>query len=145
MAWIPVGIIILGFIPLLIVWLKQWLMKKFIAKAALTTGTVEAVELRTGHKGNRYFVATINYIAGYEMVRKNYTRFYSKRNTLSPGQQVAVLYDPKKPGKFLLRDLPYNFKAAWIFTGIIAVAYFVLAYFLYKELQGTYFSPGAYK
>jgi hypothetical protein len=141
MEWIPYAVVILGFVPMLVVWLRQSLRKRFIARAEETTGVVEAMEQRIGHKGNKYYVATINYTAGMDKIRRNHILPYSQRTALTPGQQVVVLYNPKKPIKFVLRDFPYNFKFLWIFTGIIAIAYFVLAYFLSKELKGAYYSP----
>ncbi len=141
MDWIPVIIAILGVLPLFMVWLKRSLHKKFIARAEETTGMVESMEQRFGARGTRYYLATINYTANFERLRGFHVLPYSRRMTLVPGQQVAVLYDPNKPGKFTLKDFPPNFKVLWIIMGIMAIFFLWIAYFVHHELKGAYYAP----
>jgi len=135
MIWIPWIIVVLGFVPLLMVWLKKRLIQKSIAKAESATGFVENIQEHIGYKGNRYYVATINFIANHEMIRVNHIAGYGMPSNLKAGQQLVVLYNPKKPAKIHLRDYPYNFRVPWIITSILAIGFISLAYFLYKELN----------
>ena len=133
--WITIGIGILGFLPLLIVLWKRKRVREMKEQGVLTTGIVDRIEERMGFKGSRYYLVYIRYTAQGQPIISTYTFMaYKILPIFAVGAEVAIYYNPKKPGKFLPRDVPQS-NAMLIFGIVIAVAYIVISFFLYDFLK----------
>jgi hypothetical protein len=136
-VYISLGIAVLGFLPLLIVVWKWRRIKKLKETGILVTGVVEDVIERRGYKGSRYFQGIFQYfVTGRGTVRSSYIFSYSKKPIYTRRQSVELYYRKDKPEKFIPKDAKQG-KAVLIFTGIIAVAYIVFAFFIYDLIKNT--------
>lgn len=140
-SYISLIIAVLGFIPLLIVLWKRSRIKKLKQTGDLVTGVVEDVIERIGAKGSRYHHVIIQYrVFGNRTLRGTYVYAGSRKRPLYlPRQSVELYYDKNKPEKFIPKN-GGNYTVALVLTILFAIAYCVLAFFLYNYIK----NPGGY-
>lgn len=122
---------ILGWLPLLIAIYKYRRTAQLLATGLQATGFIEELHTRRGLKGATYYDTLVDFPAASGRQRHYYTFSARKYKTiLAKGNTVTVTYDPRKPKRFAIKEIPLT-KTLIIFTTIFAVIYLVLAFFLY--------------
>jgi hypothetical protein len=87
-----------GALPLLICFIKMYLLKKFKAKAAITTALVTASEKRRGLKNSTYYLLQIKYSAIGTGVQYSAQTIEWKK--YAAGDTIPLMYLLDKPEKF---------------------------------------------
>ena len=134
---ISLGVAFAGLIPLLIALYRHQRLKKLRQTGIETWGKVEEVFSRRGLKGGTYYYATISFpLQDRSIFRHNYYFAKSQLQTLAKGNTITVIYDPAKPKRFMIRELPATNRLL-IVTSIIAAVYIVFGILLYDYIVNT--------
>ena len=102
---------------------------------AQTTGLVEELSQRRGAKGGIYYRALIHFKAAGSTQRSYYSFSGApNKNILEKGNRVTIIYNPNKPKRFIITEVPHS-NALLIITAIIAAVYIVIAFLLYDYIR----------
>jgi hypothetical protein len=91
-------LIIVSVLPLVICLIKMHLLKKYKAKAVITTASVVSSEKRRGIKNSTYYLLGINYTAIENGLQ--YSGQTISRKKKEPGDTIPLMYLPDDPGNF---------------------------------------------
>lgn len=103
-------LIILATLPLLIVLIKMRMRKVFKQKAAATTAVINHIEKKRGHKGNVYYVLTLQYQT--IDTAQSFIKYSITTKKYESGQMIPLMYLPDEPEKFSIdpgKKYPYMF------------------------------------
>lgn len=133
--YIAAGIALAGAIPLLLALYRNKRINQLQTEGARTHGFVEELQERRGIRGGVYYRALINFPAhGTRQRQYYYLRTGRHKHLLAKGNQVTVIYQPGKPKRFIIAEVPQS-NALLIITAILALLYVVIACVLYNYLR----------
>lgn len=133
---ISIAITFSGFMPLAIVLYKRRRDKQLRQIGVATTGMVEGIKERRGAKGVKYYYAVIVFPVRNgpdQWVHFHFTSTW-KQKILYRGKPVNIIYDPAKPKRFVIKEVPQS-NGLLIFVIIIAIAYVIIGFKLYETMM----------
>lgn len=113
-------LMIISCLPLVMCLVKIHLLKKYKAKATITTALVTGAEKKRGVKNSTYYLLDISYLIHTGV---QYTAKTISWKKYAAGDSIPVMYIPHDPGNFKTdfgRSLKWLLPISILFIGLVA-------------------------
>ena len=130
-----IALALVSFIPLGLALYMRHRLKRLRTTGTETPGTVEDIFKLRASKGGTYYKALINFQAHGAAQRLYYTFSKTKlTHILAKDARVTVVYNPSKPKRFLIKEIPES-NTLIIVTTIMSIVYLIIAFYLYDYIR----------